>query len=220
MNTEPIEKLLQHEALTEPKRPWFEPVAAILMGVASLCTAWCSYQSSNWGGASNSLGTDAAKLERRALAMRLDSAQVERTQLNLVMEAINARMAGDQKRERFYTERFADELKPAYEKWMALKPLENPEAPPHPFVPGLYTPRYDKEIREAVVESDRLERQSRLGGQSATAYLSNTVLLACVMLFAGAADKFDQRRVRTGSLLFAFSIFAFAAYRMLTLPVA
>lgn len=220
METQSIDKPVEREAVREPKRPWFEPVSAILMGVASLCTAWCSYQSSSWSGESSAFDTSADKLERSAVAMHLESGQVERTQLGLLTEAVNAKLAGDEKRERFYTTRFADELKPAYEKWIALNPFENPKAPPHPFVPGFYTPRFDQEIRDAKAESDRLEQQSRISGQHASAYLSNTVLLASVMLFAGTADKFDQRRVRTGALLFALSIFAFAVFRMLTLPVA
>ncbi len=97
---------------------------------------------------------------------------------------------------KFYTERFTDELKPAYQKWLALKPLENPAAPPHPFVPELYTLPFTEENRAANAEAARAEAQSNTAGHTASTYLSNTILLATVLFFAGTAGRFDRRHVR------------------------
>lgn len=55
------------------KRSWFEPVTAILMAVASLSTAWCSYQSSLWSGQSSGFETQSDKLEQQATAMHLSA---------------------------------------------------------------------------------------------------------------------------------------------------
>jgi hypothetical protein len=202
----------------EPKKRWFEPACAILMAVASVATAWCSYQSSNWSGESNDLGAEAAKLQRQTNAQHLESRQIEAMQTRLFMEAIDAQMAGNEKLARFYSDRFADELKPAYEKWIALKPFESLAAPPTPFVPALYTPRFDDAIRVGHTEATRAEVQSKFAGHMASSYLSNTVSLATVLLFAATAEKFHQRRVRWGSLGFAVALFLFAAVRMLMLP--
>lgn len=203
----------------EPKRPWFDPACAILMAVASLATAWCSYQNSRWSGLSSDLGTHADKLERQTAAQHLEAGQVQDEQMQLWMEAMDATIDGDEKLARFYTQRFTDELKPAFEKWMALKPLENPAAPPNPFVDALYTPRFEKEIREARAEAARNEAESNTAGHYSSSYLSNTVILAMVVFFAGTAGKFDQRRVRWSSLAFALALFAFVAIRLCMHPV-
>jgi hypothetical protein len=50
--------------------------------------------------------------------------------------------------------------------------------------------------------------------------LSNTVILATVLFFAGTMEKFNQRRVRWSSLAFAVTLFGFAVVRMIMLPVA
>ncbi len=204
----------------EPKKRWFEPVTAILMAVSSLSTAWCSYQNSRWSGESSAFGTEADKLGRQATAQHLEARQIEATQTRLWMEAMDAHIDGDVKLEKFYTDRFTDELKPAYDQWIALKPHENPAAPPHPFVPGLYTFRFEQEIRDAHAAAAEAEKQSNITGHHASSYLSNTVLLATVLFFAGTAGKFDQRRVRLPSLAFAIILFTYAAVRMLMLPVA
>jgi hypothetical protein len=202
------------------KTHWIEPVSAILMGVTSLSTAWCSFQNSKWSGQSSDMGAHADKLQRQTFAQHIESQQIESVQARMFMEAIDAQMKGDEKLARFYTDRFAGELKPAYEKWLALKPFENLAAPPHPFAPGLYVPRFQQEILDARAEATRDAEVSNAAGQTAASYLSNTVLLATVLFFAGTASKFHQRRVLWSSLAFAIAVLLYAVARMLTLPVA
>ena len=204
----------------QPKRAWFEPATAVLMAIASLSTAWCSYQSSRWSNQSSSLAAHASNLEREAMALHLEAQQVESVQVQMVMEAINARMQGNEKLLRFYTDRFANELKAAWEKWIALKPFDDPAAPPIPFAPGLYTPRFGSDIASARAEAKQSAADSNSFGNHASSYLGNTVVLASVLFFAGTAGKFDQRRVRSASLGFATALFLYAAVRMWLLPVA
>jgi hypothetical protein len=204
----------------DSKRHWFEPVAALLMAISSLSTAWCSFQNSRWSGQSGDRATHADKLARKVSAQHLEARQIEAIQTRMWMEAVDARLDHDEPLARFYTERFAEELKPAYEKWMALNPFENPSAPAHPFVAGLYVPRFSDEIHVASAEAEAAEKESNAAGHVASSYLSNTVLLATVLFFAGTAGKFHQRRVRSSSLFFAIALFCYAAVRTLLLPIA
>jgi hypothetical protein len=57
------------------------------------------------------------------------------------------------------------------------------------------------------------------GANIGAQYLSNTVLLAAVLFFAGTSAKFNQRHVRQSSFFFALAVFLFAAVRMFLLPV-
>ena len=202
------------------KRAWFEPVTAILMAVASLSTAWCSYQSSRWSGQSSGFATAADKFEKEAAELHLAGQQIETAHLNAVMEVIDAKLEGDEKRAAFYMDRFSAELKPAYEKWMALQPFENAEAPPHPFVPALYTPRFHDKVNQLRAEAAQAEAQSNTNGHTADTYLTNTVILATVLFFAGTVGKFTQRHVRWSSLAFAIVLFGYVVVRMILLPVA
>lgn len=203
----------------QPKAPWFDPVCAILMAVASLATAWCSYQNSVWSDMSGDLATQSDKLDRHASMQHLEAGQVQEEQMLLWTEAMDATIDGDERLADFYTRRFADELKPAYEKWMALKPLENPDAPPNPFVDSLYTPRFATEVREARAGAARAEADSNTAGHQASNYLSNTVVLAMVVFFAGTAGSFDKRVVRWSSLAFALVLFSFVAVRICMQPI-
>ena len=205
-------------AASQPKAAWFEPVTVILMAVSSLSTAWCSYQSSLWGGQSSELAGHADKLERKAIAQHLEATAIEAVQTRFWMEAVDATIDKDEARASFYTSRFSDELKPAYEKWIAQNPFGNPAAARDPFVAGLYVPRFEKENRDALAESALAGRKANAAGQTASSYLGNTVLLASVLFFAGTAAKFDRRRVRRSSLAFALGLFVYTAFRVAMLP--
>lgn len=211
---------LEAPSVPEPKAKWFDAACAILMAVTSLSTAWCSYQNSRWSGQTGDLEAEADKREREAVAMHLEARQIDTLYVKVVMEVIDARLSGNEKLVEFYTARFPSELKAAWEKWIALKPFEDLSAPPHPFVPALYTPRFEQEIRAARTEAHAAEDRAHVTGKFASRYLSNTVLLATVLFFAGTAGKFDQRRVRRFSLAFAVALFLYAAVRMVMLPVA
>ena len=200
--------------------PWFEPATAIVLAVASLSSAWCSYQNSCWSGESSELETKAERFEQTAFELNLLAQQTEAMQLQAVIDAVDAQMEGDQKRADFYTRRFEGELKAAYDKWIALKPFENGDAPMHPLVPALYTPQHHAEIKDLLAKETAAEISANACGDAASAYLSNTVILASVMFFAGTVSTFKQPHVRWSALTFALVVFCYAMIRILMLPVA
>jgi hypothetical protein len=201
------------------ERGWLEPASAILMALATLSTAWCSYQSSKWSGQSSEVATSAARLEQKAALLHLEDNQVTSIQAQMFMDFINATLAGNEKLAQFYSDRFPPELRTAYARWIEQKPFENAKADPHPFVPALFKSRFAQEAEQATVDAGRDEAEAKRTGNFAAQYLSNTVLFAMVLFFAGTSAKFTQRHVRQWSFFFAVAVFLFAASRMLMLPV-
>jgi hypothetical protein len=204
---------------SEGKRRWLEPASAILMALATLSTAWCSYQSSKWNGQGSDFATRAARLEQKAALLHLEDNQVTSIQVKLFMDFVNATLAGNDKLAQFYSDRFPPELRAAFDRWMEQKPFENPKADPHPFVPGLYKSRFAQDAQQVTGDAARDGAEARRTGNFAAQYLSNTVLFAMVLFFAGTSARFNQRYVRQSSFFFAVAVFLFAASRMLMLPV-
>ena len=203
----------------ESRRRWFEPASAILMALATLSTAWCSFESSKWSGQSNEFATNAARLEQKASLLHLEDNQIIGIQVKLFMEFVGATVAGNDKLAKYYSDRFPPELRAAYDRWLTQNPLENPKADQHPFSLGLYKPRFADAARQASEDAARDGAEAKRTGNIAAQYLSNTVLLAAVLFFAGTSAKFDQRYVRQSSFFFAVAAFLFAATRMLMLPI-
>ena len=87
-------------------------------------------------------------------------------------------------------------------------------------MPKLYEARFVQDARVANADAGRNDAAAKRAGNFGAQYLSNTVLLAAVLFFAGTSAKFDRRIVRHSTLFFAIAVFLYALVRLLTLPVA
>lgn len=200
------------------KKKWVEPIAALLMALATLSTAWCSFESAAWTRKSNRLMNEFNALERKAGVLTVQGMQQASIHTAMFMQALAAHEAGNEKLVNFYVERFPAELRKAYDAWLAQKPFENPNADPHPFVPRLYETPGTREAAEATAKAAESRRQAGAAGSVSGQYLANTVLFAAVLFFANAAGKFEQRRVRVVAFAFAIAVFLFAVVRTVMLP--
>ena len=203
----------------QEKKRWVEPVTALLMALATLSTAWCSYQSAAWTRKANRLMNEFNSLERRAGLLTMQGMQQATIHTAMFMQLLAAQQAGNEKLVNFYVERFPPDVRKAYDAWLAQKPFENPKADPHPFVPNLYEVRGTREAADANAKAANSLQEARNAGSLSGEYLANTVLFAAVLFFASASGKFEQRRVRLVSFSFAAAVFIFAVVRTAMLPI-
>jgi hypothetical protein len=200
------------------KKKWVEPVAALLMALATLSTAWCSFESAAWTRKSNRLMNEFNALERKAGVLTIQGMQQATIHTGMFMQALAAHQTGNDKLVNFYVERFPPELRKAYDTWIAEKPFENPNADPHPFVPKLYETPGTREAADANARAANSLEEARKAGTVSGQYLANTVLFAAVLFFANASSRFEQRRVRIVAFSFAIAVFLFAVVRTAMLP--
>jgi hypothetical protein len=201
------------------KKKWVEPVTALLMALATLSTAWCSFESAAWTRKSNRLMNEFNALERKAGLVSIQGIQQATIHTTMFMQMLAAQQAGNEKLVKFYVERFPPDVRKAYDAWLAERPFENPNADPHPFVPKLYELPGTREAAEASAKAARSLEEARNAGSVSGQYLANTVLFAAVLFFASASGKFEQRRVRVVAFAFAVAVFAFAVIRTVMLPI-
>src|SRR6059058_286542 len=201
------------------KKKWVEPVAALLMALATLSTAWCSYQSAAWTRQSNRLMNEFNSLERKAGLLSLQGMQQATIHTAMFMEVLAAKQAGNEQLANFYVERFPSDVRKAYDAWLAQKPFENPNADPHPFVANLYETRGAREAAELTSKAASNLEKARSAGNVSGQYLADTVLFATVLFFASASGKFEQQRVRSLAFVFAVAVFLFALVRTAMLPL-
>jgi hypothetical protein len=213
-----MEKPFDLQVHQKEKQRWVEPVVALVMALATLCTAWCSFQSAGWTRRGNRLLNEYNALERRAGLLSMQGMQSASIHVAMFMQLLAAQQAGNDKLANFYAERFPPDVRKAYDAWVAQKPFENPSADAHPFVPNLYELRGTREAADANAKAADSLQQARNAGSVSGQYLANTVLFASVLFFASASGKFEQRRVRVIAFTFALGIFIFALTRTLMLP--
>jgi hypothetical protein len=156
---------------------------------------------------------------RRAAVAELQVYQVQLVDVLLFSQYINARASADETLARFYSDRFRGEAKTAFEAWLALKPFENSNAPPHPFVTNLYQPHQLADAQLAEAESQRFSARAGEAGRVSRNYILITVLLACALFCGGTAAKFERVSIRRAVLVLGLGLLVFAVNRLVLLPV-
>ena len=98
------------------QRKWIEPVAAVLMALTTLCTAWCSYESAAWTRRSNRLMNESNALDRQAALLDVQGSQALIIHASMFMQLLAAQHAGNEK--------LASSFLPSYECSSCLRPNE------------------------------------------------------------------------------------------------
>ena len=196
-----------------------ELAATVLLALAAVGTAWSTYQSARWHGkqAQAQSASIAARVEStRAANVANRQAQVD---VALFTQWVDAYASDDQRLATFYRQRFRARFRPAFDAWIALRPLENRKAPASPFD----MPQYSL---AASTAADRLEgvaaarsRDVQTFIQRADNYTLAVVLFAVALFFAGISTKLDDRTARIGILACGYVLFAGTVIWIATSPV-
>lgn len=190
---------------------WIEVAAAVLLALATIVAAWSAYQATRWSG-------EQSKATRSALAAKSDAAQqaslagtlaeadvqlwifwLQQVQLD---EITGDNAAGIE----FVEERFRDELRPAFDAWLAQ--VREGEAPPGtPFEMEEYEPAAGKEAERLNAEADVFADAAAEANDTGDNFVLSAVVMASVLFFAGVGTKLRDRRVRLLMLTFAALLF-------------
>jgi hypothetical protein len=199
---------------------WVDVVSTVLLALATVATAWASYQASRWHGeqAKDYARANAARVESTR-ASGLANRQVE-IDVATFIQWVDAHASGDAELAAFYRRRFRPEFKPAADAWFATKPLENPRAPLTPFA----MPQYRL---ASLARADRLEAMASAAAEEAkhnvdraNRYVLCVVLFAMSLFFAGVSTRLRTERTEAAVLLIGCIVFVATVVWVATFPVS
>ncbi len=199
---------------------WIDTMAAVLLALAAVATAWSSYQASRWTG-------EQAKAFATATASRVESTRSSnlanaQTQIDVAVfiQWVDARLHGEDHLATFYEERFRDEFKLAFRAWLRTAPFEDPSAPPSPFAMDEYQLAATQEANELSATAEASAELARTYIQRATNYVLGVVLFATSLFFAGISTKLSSTRLRGAILGLGCVVFVLAASWIATFPIS
>ena len=196
-----------------------ELVAAIILGVATIATAWSGYQAALWNGVQ---ATDYVKASGYRVESTRASTLAGQQQLydsQVFSQWLNAHLTGNEQLATISERRFRDEFRVAFQAWLATDPFTNANAPPGP----LLMPQY---VQAKAQEADQLEAKAAAtleAGQEANAtsdrYVQFTVIFASALFLAATSDRFRWRSMRLALLAMAMVALAFGLVNAAELPI-
>jgi hypothetical protein len=201
-------------------RDWVEIAATILLALAAVATAWSSYQATRWNGeqAKTSARVNKTRIEA-ARASDLANAQ-QQVDVATFMQWVDSYARGESRLVNFYRERFRDEFKPAFNAWVATRPLQTAGAPRTPFVMPQYRLAAKAEAARLDVSAEELSAQVRRNIQRASNYVLGVVLFAVALFFAGMSTKLTAPGLRKAMLAVGYLIFLGTVVWIATSPVS
>lgn len=218
--TSPVEGLSTAAVPAAPPRAdrIIELVAVILLGITTVGTAWCGFQASQWSGASTNLARQASDQQvegARLFGLATQQIAYDSTtvaQYSAAVASSNTQLAS------FYRSTLVrPAFVPVLNRWEAeIKAGRQPVplSEDQEYLAMQFTD-YQKSVEIAQQQS----RESQVAGETSSAYVSVTILLAVALFFAGVNSSFKYRPARALLLSAALATLAVAASRLVDLPV-
>lgn len=233
----PADALDHHRQARDQRRTdRLEMLFTLIMATAAIATAWAGFESSKWGGVQSQLNTQAGA--QRAQANRLFAEAGQLRSLDALvftqwLGALNVEIQADPSvfptqgyvpRERsvstFMYQRFRKEFRPAFDAWVAQRPLGNPDAPATPMVMPEYRLATQVEADALLAQAEARAARAMELSQVSENYTLVSVMFALVLFFVAVGNKANGRITRR--LLLGLSLLTFTGTLavMLSFPVA
>jgi hypothetical protein len=195
-----------------------ELLAAILLSLATVVTAWSAYQATRWSGVQAENYTVASAKRTESVRASNEANRQVLIDVDTFLSWIDAAGKEDQALADDIHERMRPEFLVAFDTWIVSGEPGEDIPPATPFA----LPEY---VLETQQEADRLEGQAAVafeaGGeanQTSDNFVLAAVLLASVLFFAGLAGTFDSLRAQVLLLSLGAVVFLIGAAIVVTLP--
>ena len=197
---------------------WIAIFEAVLLSVVALMAAWSGYSAAKWGTKSSLSLAKASSTRTKASLAQVQATQIRTLDSVSFNAAETAYASKDPKLFRLAIKRLRPGYRPAFEAWIALRPLKNPNAPPDPsYMPQYRIPQQAQgQVLTAKADAYFTEGESAAG--TADKYVRLTVLLAAVLFLVGIGSRFPVRSARYGLVGVATALLVVSVVQLLSLP--
>jgi hypothetical protein len=196
-----------------------EILAVLILGLATVGTAWCGFQASRWSGEEGRRARESSDLRIEASRRFGLASQIVQYDTNTASDYAQALANSDADLATFIRTSLArDEFVPVLDRWEAE--YRRGEDPANLLEDQDYLDDQFADFRSTDAESEAVAAVAEQAAQDSDRYVSNTVLLAMALFFAGVTGSFRNRVPRLLLLSGAGLLTAWVASQLIDLPVA
>ena len=197
---------------------WIAIFEAVLLSVVALLAAWSGYSAAKWGTESSISLAKASSTRTKASLAQVQTTQIRTLDSVSFNAAETAYAAKDVKLFELAVKRLRPGYRPAFEAWLALRPLKNPKAPPDPSYMPQYRIPQAALGRALTAKADAYFGQGESAAGTADKYVRLTVVLAAVLFLVGIGSRFPLRSARYGLVGVAAALLVLSVVQLLGLP--
>jgi hypothetical protein len=195
-------------------------LALLAMALATLGSAWSSYQSSLWTGRQTFLLMDSTLLSRQSKQKAVEANQKRSVDASMFMEYARDLYEGKTELSEFFLARMRPEFRAAIQAWIKSRPLKNPNAPSTPFVMPQYRLQDDDDARDLEAKSNIAHERAQNANHTADTYTLLGVVFTSSLFLAGLVTGLDDKFSRQATLALSLAALLTASGFLLHLPIA
>ena len=194
-----------------------ELIAAVLLSLATVLTAWSAYQATRWSGEQADAYSRASGLRTESVRASTKANEQVLVDVDVFLSWLDATHAGDERLAAFLRDRMREEFRPALAAWLATAPPgQIPDGTP--FAVPEYRLAAQEESLNLEVRADAASAQARDANQVSDNFVLAAVLFASVLFFSGLAGTCDSLRAQVVLLVLAGLMCLIGAAVALSLP--
>jgi hypothetical protein len=194
-----------------------ELIAAIMLSIATVVTAWSAYQATRWSGDQAEDYTSASATRTESVRASTEANRQILIDVATFLNWLDAEQSGDHALADDIHARMRKEFLPAFDAWLATAPAGSiPDGTPFEH------PEYQL---AAEAESKRLENKAAAlfedgneSNQVSDDFVLAAVLFASVLFFSGLAGTFDSLRAQLFLLILGGVMLVIGTVIVVTLP--
>jgi hypothetical protein len=196
-----------------------EMLAVLMLGIATIGTAWCGYQASRWNSEQESRARHASDLRVEANRQFGLATQGVLYDVNIVSQYAVALSDGDARLQDFFkTTLIRADFLPVLGRWEEA--VAAGDAPPPLLEDRAYLDAQLAGYEETQAAAEAADLEASEAGDNADEYVLMTLLLATALFFAGVTTSFKVPAARLMLLTLAALAIAYSLSRIATLAVA
>jgi len=196
-----------------------EMVTVLVLGLATVGTAWCGYQASQWNGVQST--ATSTSLDQRVEASRLFGVATQKVSYDssMIAQYAQAVQAKNTQLVAFYRATLIrEELLPVIDRWEAE--IRAGGTPTRLVDDTSYMDDQLGPYRTSTAKADASTKDALRAGNISHDYVVNTILLAVALFFSGVLSSFRYRPARLLLVVAAIATVAVAAVNLADLPIA
>jgi hypothetical protein len=196
-----------------------EMVAVLVLGLATVGTAWCGYQAAQWSGRQST--ATSTSTDQRVEASRLFGVATQKVSYDssMIAQYAQAVQAKNTELVAFYRATLIrEEMLPVIDRWEAE--IRAGGTPTRLIDDTSYMDAQLGPYQTATAKADASSKQALQAGDTSHEYVINTILLAVALFFSGVLSSFRYRPARMLLVVAAIATVAVAAVNLADLPIA
>ncbi len=196
-----------------------EVVAAILLSLATVLSAWGAYQATRWGGNQANSYAEAAALRSEAATHGTVASRQIQIDVASFLAWSDAALGGDEELAKYIEDRFRTEFLVAFEAWLGERPPNINLIPlGTPFERPEYVLAEQTASDAKAAQAEQALKDAQTANQIGDDFVLTAVLFASVLFFAGMAARFRPQWIRWAMLGVALLVFMIGLVIEFSLP--